>query len=165
VFARNRLVVIVPRSNPGRIDRLEHLARRGVKLVLGARAVPVGAYSRQVIENLAREPGFGEDFSRRVLANVVSEEENVKSVVAKVQLGEADAGMVYLSDLTPAVARRIRALPIPESSNVLATYPIAIMKGAKNAHAARAFMDLVLSREGQQILADHGLMPAVRPAP
>src|SRR5207247_7756162 len=90
VFARNRLVVIVPRTNPARIGRLQDLARRGVKLVLGAPAVPVGQYSREALRNLSRIDGFGADYARRVLANLVSEEENVKSVVGKVQLGEAD---------------------------------------------------------------------------
>src|SRR6266540_2943795 len=104
VFARNRLVVIVPRTKPARIGRLQDLARPGVKLVLGAEAVPVGKYSREVLQNLSRSEAFDAAFARRVLANVVSEEENVKSVVGKVQLGEADAGLCYRSDVTRAVA-------------------------------------------------------------
>src|SRR6266487_5348147 len=85
VFARNRLVVIVPGANPAHLRRLQDLARPGVKVVLGAEPVPVGRYARRTLENLSRAPGFAADYSRRVLANVVSEEENVKSVVAKVQ--------------------------------------------------------------------------------
>ena len=119
VFAHNRLVVIVPKSNPGRIRRLEDLAKRGIKLVLGAEAVPVGKYSREVIQNLERAPGFPEGYSAKVLGNVVSQEENVKSVVAKVQLGEADAGFVYRSDVTPQVARYLTVLEIPKDANVL----------------------------------------------
>jgi molybdate transport system substrate-binding protein len=158
-FARNRLAVIVPAANPARIARLQDLARRGVKLVLGAPAVPVGQYGRAALANLVRLPGFAPDFARRALANVVSEEENVKSVVGKVQLGEADAGVVYRSDVTRAVARYVRVLDIPDAADVLAAYPIAVVRGTKNAAAAHAFVALVRSSEGQRILARHGLIP------
>ena len=107
VFAQNKLVVIVPRTNPGRIGKLQDLARHGIKLVIGAESVPVGHYSREVLANLSRSPAFGSDFARRALSNVVSEEENVKAVVSKVQLGEADAGIVYRSDVTMAVRRYV----------------------------------------------------------
>ena len=159
VFARNRLVVILPRANPARVVALRDLARRGVKLVIGAEAVPVGRYTREAFQNLARGEGFGADYERCVLANVVSEEENVKSVVGKVQLGEADAGVVYRSDVTPAVARSVRALEIPESANVIAAYPIASLRAARWPQAARDFIALVLSPEGQRILRRHGLIP------
>ncbi len=164
VFARNRLVVIVPATNPARIRRLQDLARGGVKLVIGADAVPVGRYSRLVLGNLSRDPAFGGAFAARALRNVVSEEENVKSVVAKVQLGEADAGIVYRSDVTPGVARFIRVFEIPDSANVLASYPMATLKGAKQPDAARAFVAFVLSPEGQEILKRSGLVPAAPPS-
>ena len=109
VFARNRLVLIVPRTNPARIGRLQDVARRGTKLVMAAEAVPVGKYTRESLQKLADANGFPRDYDRRVLANVVSQEENVKSVVSKVQLGEADAGFVYRSDVTPAVARYVES--------------------------------------------------------
>ena len=160
VFARNRLVAILPRTNPARIGRLQDLARRGVKLVIGAEAVPVGRYSRDVLQSLSKSEGFDADFARRVLANVVSEEENVKSVVGKVQLGEADAGIVYRSDVTPALARFVRRLEIPASANVLATYPIAVVKGSSRADLARDFIALVLSADGQRVLEGRGLIPA-----
>ena len=87
-----------------------------------------------------------------MLANVVSQEENVKAVVAKVQLGEADAGMVYRSDVTPSVSRYVRVFEIDDPYNVIASYPIAVLKGAKNAEAARWFVELVSSPAGQQAL-------------
>ena len=158
IFARNRVAVIVPATNPARIRRLQDLARGGVKLVLAADAVPVGRYSRTVLQNLSRDPAYGGDFARRVLGNVVSEEENVRSVVGKVQLGEADAGMVYRSDVTPAAARRVRILEVPEAFNVLASYPLARLGDSRMPEASRAFVDLVLSPEGQQTLARHGLI-------
>jgi molybdate transport system substrate-binding protein len=165
IFARNRLVAIVPRTNPARIRGLADLARGGVKLVLGADAVPVGRYSRIVLQNLARDPAFGRDFAARALRNLVSEEENVKSVVGKVQLGEADAGIVYRSDVTPAVARFLRVIEIPASANVFASYPIALVKDAREAEAGRVFIALVLSPGGQQLLARGGLIPAAASTP
>lgn len=159
-FARNRLVVIVPRTNPGRIGSLRDLARRGLKVVLGADAVPVGRYSRVVLRRLAAEPGYGATWADAVLANVVSEEESVKSVVGKVQLGEADAGIVYASDVTPAVARFIRVFTLPENANVVATYPIATLRAAPRAADAQAFVDLVCSAEGQRVLAKWKFAPA-----
>jgi len=164
-FARNRLVAIVPASNPARIRRLQDLARSGVKLVLGADAVPVGRYARIAIRNLAHAPGFDSDFAVRALRNVVSEEENVKSVVGKVQLGEADAGVVYRSDVTPAIARFVHVLELPDSANVIASYPMALVRGGAEPEAAREFMDLVLSSEGQQALERHGLLGRVSDRP
>jgi molybdate transport system substrate-binding protein len=160
IFVHNRLVVIVPKSNPARIRRLEDLAKRGVKLIVGAEAVPVGKYTRDAIQKLAGRTGFPPGYGDKVLANVVSQEENVKSVVAKVQLAEADAGFVYRSDVTRQVARYLDVLELPNEANVLASYPIAVIAGSSNGTAAGAFVDLVLSPEGRKVLAAHGLMPA-----
>lgn len=165
IFARNRLIVIVPRTNPARIGRLQDLARHGVKLVLGAEAVPIGRYSREVLRNLSRDPAAGPDFATRVLANVVSEEDNVKSVVGKVQLGEADAGLVYRSDVTPATSRFVRFIVIPDSANLVASYPIAIMKSAPHPELARQFVTSVLSIPGQHAIERHGLIPVSGAAP
>ena len=158
-FARNRLIVIVPRTNPARIGRLQDLARRGTKVVIGAEAVPVGRYGREMLANLARTGGFNPDFARRVLANVVSEEENVKSVGGKVQLGEADAGIVYRSDVTPSLGRFVRSFEIPDSANVIATYPIAVTRNPRLPEAAHDFVAWVLSPTGQKALQSHGLIP------
>src|SRR5262249_60587952 len=95
----------------------------------GADAVPVGRYSRLALRNLAKTQGFAPDFATRTLQNVVSEEENVKGVVSKVQLGEADAGMVYRSDVSPELARYIRVFELPQGAHVLASYHIAQVKG------------------------------------
>ena len=160
VFAHNLLVLIVPRTNPARIGRLQDLAKPGVKLVVGDVAVPVGNYSRQVLQNLARSDGYAPEFAKRALANVVSEEDNVKSVVAKVQLGEADAGLVYRSDVTPAVARYVRVFTIPDAVNVRANYPIAAVKAAPQPELARDFIAAVLSAAGQAALSRGGLLPA-----
>jgi molybdate transport system substrate-binding protein len=165
IFARNRLVVILPKTNPARIRRLQDLARGGIKLVVGADAVPVGRYSRIALRNLSRDAAFGGDFATRTLRNVVSEEENVRSVVGKVQLGEADAGIVYRSDVTATVTRFVQVLEIPEAANVIASYPIARVKGGTQGEAASAFVDFVLSREGQQVLERRGLIPVTATRP
>jgi molybdate transport system substrate-binding protein len=164
IFARNRLVAIVPRANPGRITALADLARPGLKLVVAADAVPAGRYTREVIRGLSERPGAPQGYGERVLANVVSREENVKSVLAKVQLGEADAGFVYRSDVTGAVAPSLTVLDIPDDANVVARYPIAVVAGARDSTAARAFVSFVLGTRAQQVLARHGLVPA-QPTP
>jgi molybdate transport system substrate-binding protein len=163
LFAHNRLVVIVPSTNPARIGRLQDLAKRGVKLVVAAEAVPVGGYTRQSLARLAQAPGFAWDFDRRVLANVVSQEENVKAVVTKVQLGEADAGVVYASDAVGSVSRHLRVLAIPDPQNVIADYPIAALKRARAPSAAEDFIALVLAPEGQSVVKKFGLIPVGAP--
>ena len=156
-FAQNVLVIIVPRSNPGKITSPADLARPGLKLVLAQDGVPVGTYARQ---SLAKFNGTGDaypaDFDSRVLKNLASNEPNVKAVVAKVQLGEADAGIVYATDVTAGVAPDVTSIPIPDHFNVVAAYPIALTSHASNTEAARAFIDFVLSSDGQAILAKYG---------
>jgi molybdate transport system substrate-binding protein len=156
VFARNALVLITPRDNPGRIEALHDLARPGLRLVTTGQQVPIGAYTRQVFGALSQDPAYGADFAERVHANVRSEEDNVRAVVAKVVLGEADGGIVYSSDVTPRVAPEVRQIAIPEQFNVVATYPIAVVQGARQAALAQRWLDLVLSASGQTILAQHG---------
>ena len=162
-FARNILVAIVPRTNPARISGLADIAKPGVKLVLAAEAVPAGRYSREVLRNLSRLPGCGPSFARRALGNLVSEEDNVRGVVAKVQLGEADAGLCYRSDAIGPVSRYVRVLEIPDSLNVLASYPIAVLKDAEGSTTARLFVERVLSPQGQQVLERYGFIPAIVP--
>lgn len=158
-FTRNSLVVIYPRTNPARINRLADLSRRGIKLVLAADAVPAGRYSREVLQNLGKAEGFPANYATRVLTNVVSNEENVKGVVAKVQLGEADAGVVYRSDVTPDVARFVSVLDIPSAQNVIVSYPIAPVRGSAAKDLAHRFIDFVRSTEGQRLLGEHGFQP------
>ncbi len=158
-FARNHLAVIVPKTNPARIKRLQDLGRPGVKVVLAADAVPAGRYSRQALQELSRDPAFGSDFSTRVLRNLASEEENVRSIVSKVQLGEADAGIVYRSDVTPNLARYLTLYSLPGAADIVASYPIATLRSGANTDAGQAFVDLVLSEEGQNVLKARGLQP------
>lgn len=155
VFLTNKLVVILPADNPAGLEKLEDLAKPGVKIVLAAEEVPVGNYARQSFDLM--KGSFGSDFKDKVLANVVSNEDNVKQVVAKIQLGEADAGIVYTSDAV--AAPELKTVEVPAELNVIAKYPIAPLLKSENADLAQSFIDYVLSDEGQAILAKWGFGP------
>jgi molybdate transport system substrate-binding protein len=157
-FARNRLVVVIPRANPGYVERLQDLARPGLKLVLAGAQVPVGAYSREALRRLNGAPGFTASFDRQVLDNLVSEEEDVRAVVAKVQLREADAGLAYATDVGGRSRESLTVLDIPDPFNPIAEYPIAVVAGGRRPLAA-AFVALVLSPEGQRLLVARGFLP------
>ena len=154
-FAHNRLVVIAG-SREMSIVSVADLARRGVRVVLAASTVPVGAYSRDAFAKLAKDPAYGMDFFGRVSANVVSEETDVKAVATKVALGEADAGVVYATDVTPALAPKVRVLRFPAGVAPEAAYPIAAVKNAANADGARAFIDFITSPAGSAYLKARG---------
>jgi len=160
IFAQNRLVVIYPRRNPASVEALEDLANPGLKLVLAAKEVPIGQYSLEFLEKAKLDPAFDTSFADRVLMNVVSYEQTVKAVLNKVVLGEADAGIVYSSDVNGEAAGKISQLMIPDELNVIASYPIAVLKDSQHATQAQAFVDFVLSPTGQEILAKYGFMPA-----
>jgi molybdate transport system substrate-binding protein len=154
-FARNRLAIIVPASNPGGVSSARDLAKDALKLVLAQASVPAGRYARQMLEN----PEFGGSFASDVLDNVVSEEPNVKAVVTKVQLGEADAGIVYVTDVTRDLAGEVEAIDLPEEFNVIATYPVAVTRGAKQPDLASAFIAYALAEAGQATLEEYGFIP------
>ena len=160
VFANNSLVVIAPKDNPGRISSLGDLRRGGLKLVLANPEVPAGAYARRALALMDADPAFGAGFSVAVLANVVSLESNVKQVVAKVELGEADAAIVYRTDVTPSLASKLVQIEISSRYDVVAEYPIAPTADAANLRLAQAFIDFVLSPAGQAALARYGFLPA-----
>lgn len=161
-FAANRLVVIFPQSNPGEIGSLQDLAQEGLRLVLAAEEVPVGRYTLQFLEK-ASASGLGADYGTRVLGNVVSYELNVRAVLTKVALGEADAGIVYESDLVGKADAALGKLEIPDALNVEARYFIAPIEGNDATTTGAAFIDFVLSAEGQDILRQYGLGPATAP--
>ena len=150
-FAKNRLAIIVPTGNPAGIEGIEDLAEDDVKLVLAAEGVPVGDYAREALDNAG--------VADAALANVVSNEEDVKAVVTKVVSGDADAAIVYVTDVTAEVADQVQMIEVPDDVNVIATYPIAVVTGSQEADLAQRFVDYILG-EGQQTLADHGFLPA-----
>lgn len=159
-FVRNRLVVVLPKNNPGKIEKLQDLARSGIKLVVAQKNVPVGGYTLQALDKMSKDPAFSSDFSAKVQANFVSQESNVKQVVTKVQLGEADAGIVYISDISASVTKDVTTLEIPDQFNTIATYPIAALKSATNTAAAKVFISYVLGGQGQAILKKNNFIPA-----
>ena len=162
---RNRLVIVAAKPAPGRegaaakVKTLAELAKPGVKLDVAAAAVPVGAYTVKMLDAMAADPAYGPGFKAAVLANVVSQEENVKSVVAKVRLGEADAGVVYATDAGPETASTLTVIPIPDPFNQTGDYPLARLAKAQQPALATAFAEFVLSPEGQASLAKRGFLP------
>ncbi|HNB53229.1 MAG TPA: molybdate ABC transporter substrate-binding protein, partial [Anaerolineales bacterium] len=160
-FVTNRLVVIFPADNPAGLSTLQDLNKAGLRLVLAAESVPVGGYSLEFLDKAAQDAGFSATFKEEVLTNVVSYEENVKAVLAKVVLGEADAGIVYTSDISGENASKVGQIEIPDALNVVASYPIAPLADSPNPDVAAAFVAFVLSPEGQKILSDYGFIPVI----
>jgi molybdate transport system substrate-binding protein len=153
--ARNALVVVVPGRN-AKVEELAHVARPHTRLVVAGRNVPAGRYTVRVLERIQASNRFGAQFQIRVLANIVSEEPSVRAVLAKVALGEADAGFVYASDVA-AARGRVGVVEIPEALNVEAEYPIAVVADAPHAELAQAFVAFTLSPSGRMVLKRHGL--------
>jgi molybdate transport system substrate-binding protein len=158
VFAGNRLVLITPGDNPRRIAGVRDLANDGVKFVTAQPSVPIGQYTAQMLDKASADPAYGADFRARVQANTVSQEDNVRQVVSKVQLGEADAAVVYSTDATPQVRDQLRIIQIPDALQTRATYPIAVARGSNSA-GGEAFVSYVLGPQGQATLAKWGFLP------
>jgi molybdate transport system substrate-binding protein len=157
VFARNREVILVPQANPANIRGMEDLAKPGVKLVLAEEGVPAADYALEILRKA--NPVYGADFKQDVLSNVVSRESDVRASVSRVALGDADATFGYASDYTPDIRDQIRVIQIPEDINIIATYPMATLKGAQSPELARRWENLVLSDDGQRGLEKWGFEP------
>ena len=159
VFAGNELVVIVPPDNPAGIESFGDLPG-SERLVIGTEHVPAGAYAREALHRATGD--YGARFETEVLGSVVSEESNVRLVRAKVELGVADAAIVYRTDATPG---RVRMIPLPPGANVRARYEIGTVTGGANPGGAERWLDFVASAEGQEILARRGFLRGSAPAP
>jgi len=157
-FVRNRLVVITPSDNPAGLTGLPDLATPGLKLVFAASEVPVGQYSLDFLDKAEADGSLGAGYKAAVMANVVSYEENVRVVLAKVSLGEADAGIVYTSDVAANATGAVAQIEIPDKLNTVASYPIAPLNDSPNLALAQQFMDYVLSPTGQQVLTQYGFI-------
>jgi molybdate transport system substrate-binding protein len=147
VFATNKLIVLVPRANPANIRTVYDLRREGVKIVIGDRTVPIGTYTRQILDALG--------ITAEVTRNVVSEETDVKGIVTKVALGEADAGFVYRTDAKP-VASRTRSVALPGWAQPAIRYEIAVVKASSRPDAAKAFVKKLFSKRGRLLLKQAG---------
>jgi molybdate transport system substrate-binding protein len=153
VFTRNTLVVVVPTSNPGNVKTVYDLRKPGTKLVVAGPTVPVGAYTIQILRNMNLSS---------VLQNVVSRETNVREVLAKVALGEADAGFVYSTD-AKTVPGKVKVLRLPAWAQPKVQYGISIVSASQNKAAAQAFVNKVLSKAGQAKMVSYGFLPRVKP--
>jgi molybdate transport system substrate-binding protein len=148
VFTRNELILIVPKSNPAGIHSVYDLRKPGVKLVIGAVGVPVGDYTRVVLHNLGLDDA---------LSNVVSQETDVREVLAKVALGEADAGFVYLTD-AKSVRGKVATIGIRWSAQPIVQYAVAVVKSSPHLAAARAFVKVLLGTAAQTKLRTAGFL-------
>jgi molybdate transport system substrate-binding protein len=156
VFTKNKLSLIVPKDNPSKIGNLSDLSKPGLKIVMGTKDVPVGDYALQIISKLGNDSAYGPDYKTKVLANVISQETNVNYVVTKVALGEADVGFAYVSDVTEDLASKVDKIDIPNEYNVIAEYPLGILKDTKYPEQSQGFIDLVTSEKGKAILEKYG---------
>jgi molybdate transport system substrate-binding protein len=150
VFTRNKLVVIVPRKNPAHIKKFSDLTRPGVKIVIAARGVPAGNYTLQVLAAL--------HLTGQVMANVVSQETDVREVLAKIVLTEADAGFVYRTD-AKSVSTDVKVITIPKGAQPTVAYGMCVVPQGGHTTAARAFVKKVLSKRGQKKLRAFGFLP------
>jgi molybdate transport system substrate-binding protein len=157
-FARNRLVTILPANNPANISSLEDLARPGVKILLAAPEVPVGAYTLEFLEKASQSSAYGVGFKEKVLTNVVSYETSVKVVVVKDGLGEADAGIVYTTDLTRANRDQLVSIEIPDELNVTAEYFIAPVADGDR-ELSMLWIEFLSSKDGERLLQTDGFQP------
>jgi len=156
-FAGNKITIIVPTANPAAIRTPADLARSGVKIIGAGDAVPITRYATQLVANLAREPGYPSDFVAAYGRNIASKEDNVKAIVAKIELGEGDAGIVYVTDANAST--KVSTVDVPDAANVPAMYAGVVVKTSSNASAAQAFLDWFGGPDGQAILASFGFLP------
>jgi len=154
VFTRNKLVIVVPHNNPAHIHSIYDLTKPGVKIDIAAKGVPVGNYTLQILQNM--------NLTNAVLKNVVSQETDVREVLAKVSLGEADAGFVYSTD-AKTVAKKVLVIKIPAWAQPKVQYGICVVASSSQKSAAHAFIKRVLSKAGQRKLHNFGFLPRVKP--
>ena len=155
-FAGNGLTVIVPEGNPAGIRMPADLATAGVKVIAAGDEVPITKYATRLVDNLSREAGYPADFAAAYAANIVSREDNARSIVAKIELGEGDAGIAYVTDARASTG--VSTIDVPESVNVPATYAGVVVSVSRNTAAAAAFLDWLAGPDGQAILADSGFL-------
>lgn len=159
MFIGNQLVIVYPPDNPGYVRRPLDLSYPIVDLVLAAEEVPAGQYTMKFLDNASQDGALGSDYKSKVLENVVSYEENVRAVLSKVQLGEADAGIVYESDISNLSPLQIGSVEIPSPFNIYANYYIAPVTDSTRSELAEDFISFIFSTEGQDILIKYGFLP------
>jgi molybdate transport system substrate-binding protein len=156
-FAGNKLTIIVPADNPAGIETPADLANAGLRIIAAGDEVPITRYARQLVANIAAEPGAPADFAAAYAANVASKEDSVSGVVSKIALGEGDAGIVYVTDAT--AANGVESITVPDAVNVPATYAGVVVGASSNQEAAGAFLGWLAGPDGQAILSEFGFQP------
>jgi molybdate transport system substrate-binding protein len=155
-FTRNTLVIVVPKSNPAGIHSVYDLTKAGVKIDVANGAVPVGSYTLQILKNMG--------LTAKVSANFVSQETDVREVLAKVALGQADAGFVYSTD-AKTVPGQVTVLKLPAWAQPKITYALAVVSRSTDKAAARAYIRKILGKSAQAKLLKYGFLPLVKPKP
>ncbi len=158
-FATNELTVILPAKNPGNISTLKDLANKGVSIAVADPSVPIGGYTLDVLNKMGKSSEYGPAYVSGVKSNFVTQETSVSGIVQKVQLGEVDAGYVYVSDGV-AAGSQVKTIAIPKEFNIVADYPIATATSSSNPTTTESFVKYVLSPAGQKTLAKYGFLPA-----
>jgi len=156
-FARNKLTIVVPADNRAGIATPADLAKAGVTIIAAGDTVPITKYATQLVQKLAKETGYPADFVADYTRNIASKEDNAKQLIGKIELGEGDAGIVYVTDAK--ASSKVRTIEVPDSANVPATYGGVVVTASRNAAAAKAFLDWFAGRDGQAILAELGFLP------
>jgi molybdate transport system substrate-binding protein len=156
-FAGNALTIVVPTGNPGNVRTPADLGRPGLKIIAAGDDVPITTYADQALAQLAGQPGYPSNFVAAYAANVVSKEDNVKAVIAKVELGEGDAGIVYVTDARSS--SKAATVAIPDAANASATYAGVVVKASGHTATAHAFLDWLAGPEGRAILRGFGFVP------
>jgi molybdate transport system substrate-binding protein len=156
-IAGNRLVIIVPKGDPAGIRSPRDLAKPGIKVIAAGEKVPITKYATQMVANLAKEPGYPTGFAAGYAANVASQEDSVSGIVSKVELGEGDAGIVYVTDAKGS--DKVDTVDVPDIANVPAVYGGVVIEASKNQEGAKAFLDWLAGPGGQAILASFGFLP------
>jgi molybdate transport system substrate-binding protein len=156
-FAGNLLTVITPTGNPAGIQTPADLAKPGVKVIAAGDTVPITKYANMLVANLAKVTGYPADFVATYTGNIASKEDNVAAVRTKIELGEGDGAIVYVTDANGDA--KVMTIPVPDAANVPATYAGVAVKASKNPEAAQAFLTWLAGPDGQAILSSFGFLP------
>lgn len=160
IFAQNELVLIVPVDNPANIRQFAELKQNNLRIITAIEGVPIRDYTDLIMSNLAQDQNYGVEFTDQFYANIRSEETNVRQIVLKTALGEADAAIVYRTDVTAEVQDELIVIEVPESYSPQPVYYIVVLENGKNTAKAQAFMDYILSEMGQKTLQKYGFWGA-----
>lgn len=156
-FAANKLTIVAPRDNPSGVSSPADLAKPGLKIIAAGDEVPITTYAKQLVANLAKELGFPAGFEAAYAANVVSREDNVKAVIAKIEIGEGDAAIVYVTDAR--ASNGAMTVSVPDSANVTAKYAAIVVGASPDQEPARTFLGWLTGPDGQAVLARFGFLP------